>query len=378
MRLPRRQNTANQFKALRKYCAQNVVKKAIGNGACHRIVQSRFRGSTIPLPATMIHELSEVLGEQGTTLKLYSPFPFPNRADRTLDTFADSAWEALSTDPDKPFVQTETVDGHEVVRVGIADTMVAEVCVSCHNARADTPKDDWNLGDLRGVLEIHTQIDAQIARGEAVGRWIALALVAFLTVVGFLVYFRFNGGVVRPVKSMTTAMSSLADGDLDTEVPGLDRSDEIGAIAKAVAHFKDESVEKVRLTKENEEQQRAAEIEKRQVILCLADKFESEVKRVVDEVSSSAAKMQSTAKSMAARPVMLASKQRRWPRRLKKPQSIFRRSQRQRKNFPPPAPKSLAKSPSRQRWHKTRRNKLKRPTPSLKVYPKRRSRLAKW
>ena len=36
--------------------------------------------------------------------------------------------------------------GQEVVRVAIADKMMAQGCVNCHNARHDTPKHDWKLG----------------------------------------------------------------------------------------------------------------------------------------------------------------------------------------------------------------------------------------
>src|SRR6185503_6336585 len=39
-------------------------------------------------------------------------------------------------------------------------------------------------------------------------------------------------GLIRPVRAMTTAMGRLADGDVTTEIPALDRGDEIGAMAR--------------------------------------------------------------------------------------------------------------------------------------------------
>jgi methyl-accepting chemotaxis protein len=41
--------------------------------------------------------------------------------------------------------------------------MVAEGCVSCHNSHPDTPKNDWKLGDVRGVLEVTMPIDDSLA-----------------------------------------------------------------------------------------------------------------------------------------------------------------------------------------------------------------------
>jgi hypothetical protein len=35
----------------------------------------------------MIHDLSGILAKTGTQLKLYSPFPFPNRKERRMDPF---------------------------------------------------------------------------------------------------------------------------------------------------------------------------------------------------------------------------------------------------------------------------------------------------
>ncbi len=294
------QNTANQFKTLRKYYAQNVVKKVITDGSLGASFEHKNDAKSIPLPATMIHDLSEELEKQGTSIKLYSPFPFPNRTSRNLDDFANQAWATLSQDPGQPYVSTEVIGGQETVRVGIADTMVGEVCVSCHNSRADTPKDDWKLGDLRGVLEISTSIEEQIAHGRWFGRLIALALVIFLSVVGGTVFLRINATVVRPLAELTDAMDTLANGDTSVEIPALDRAGVVGKIAQALAHFKSESIDKERLEKAKIEDDQRAEAEKRRAALELADSFETRFKDLVDDVGAGAASMQSTAKSMTS------------------------------------------------------------------------------
>jgi methyl-accepting chemotaxis protein len=53
--------------------------------------------------------------------------------------------------------------------------------------------------------------------------------------------------IVRPVKALTSAMSGLADGDLEINVPGLARKDEMGGMAAALQVLKDNSIDRVRL-----------------------------------------------------------------------------------------------------------------------------------
>ena len=105
--------------------------------------------------------------------------------------------------------------------------------------------------------------------------------------------------VGRPLNQMTSAMSKLASGDMTVEVPGMLRNDEIGEMGKAVQVFKDNAIEKTRLEEEREASQQRVEEEKRQSTLEMADRFELQVKEVVDGVSSSATEMQATAQQMS-------------------------------------------------------------------------------
>jgi signal transduction histidine kinase len=53
-------------------------------------------------------------------------------------------------------------------------------------------------------------------------------------------------GIAVPITRMTSAMTTLAKGDTTVEVPRVDRSDEIGAMAAAVQIFKDSMIERER------------------------------------------------------------------------------------------------------------------------------------
>jgi methyl-accepting chemotaxis protein len=309
------QKTVKQFKILRAYYTRNVISKALASKALKPSFTHKGTPGEIPLPATLIHDLSELLTEAGTSLKLYSPYPFPNRANRKMDGFGDQAWEALAGNPKTPFVRTEHIDGREIVRVAVADTMVSPVCVKCHNTRSDTPKADWKLGDLRGVLEVDTDITAAVEDASFTGLMIAAVLAAVLALVTTLAYLRMRSVVISPIDDMTVVMATLADGNLEIDIPSLDQVDEIGEMARAVQVFKENAFEAERLrsdrhkdevAKRQQEEEKIAEEakareERHATMLALAEEFDSSVKTVVQTVSSAAQGMQETAQSMSAK-----------------------------------------------------------------------------
>lgn len=157
----------------------------------------QYEHGAIPLPATLSMELGEVLSRQGSgDTKLYSPYPFPWReADGGLrDSFAEDAWQALREQPDKPFHRIEQHDGQEVLRYAIADRM-RKSCVECHNTHVDSPRTDWKVGDVRGVLEVTTPIhfaagDAKRALTESSVAAMALGGIAFLALTITINHFR--------------------------------------------------------------------------------------------------------------------------------------------------------------------------------------------
>jgi methyl-accepting chemotaxis protein len=94
------EQTVGQFRTLRSYYTKNVVKKVLKNGG-KASFNHKTESDSVPLPATVIHDMSELLSKEATTLQLYSPYPFPNRAKRTLDPFQRDAWDFLSANPDE-------------------------------------------------------------------------------------------------------------------------------------------------------------------------------------------------------------------------------------------------------------------------------------
>ena len=117
-------------------------------------------------------------------------------------------------------------------------------------------------GDTIGVFEIGTDASAVVdANRAALWRtFIGTIIVCGLTLVGFLFFARALAGAIS---RLTRTMTQLASGDLQAEVAGGDRPDEIGAMAKAVQVFKDNGLRARQLEQEADAQRNMTEDQRR-------------------------------------------------------------------------------------------------------------------
>ncbi len=120
----------------------------------------------LPFPTTTIHDLSKMYSKRSNVkFSLYSEYPFLNRKNRVLTPFQKEALKMVKKNGGL-YYKKDIVDGKHVLRVAVADYMVQQACVDCHNNHKlkNWPSNKWKLGDMRGVLEIMTPMDT--AMGE--------------------------------------------------------------------------------------------------------------------------------------------------------------------------------------------------------------------
>jgi len=134
--------------------------------------------------------------------------------------------------------------------------------------------------------------DAQGMRTTTVAIGFGAALLVAL--IGFVI----GRGIGRPVTALTDSMTRLADGQTETEVPGTQRRDELGGMARAVQVFKDNTLEMQRLAREKEDADRRASEERQQARQDLANRFEQSVKSAFEELTQAAQSMQDNARTM--------------------------------------------------------------------------------
>ncbi len=129
---------------------------------------------------------------------------------------------------------------------------------------------------------------------------IIIATIAIAVAVGLGLAVLIGNGISGPINRMTAAMAKLAGGDLEVEIIGLDRGDEIGDMAKATQVFKENAQKMEELQKEQVESEKRAAERQKAAMNKMADEFEASVKKVVENVSSAAQQMQTSAGNLSA------------------------------------------------------------------------------
>jgi methyl-accepting chemotaxis protein len=142
------------------------------------------------------------------------------------------------------------------------------------------------------------------------GLSITAAIVAVALVVSCLIGLRIARGVSRPITDIEVAMGKLAAGEKATEIPGLDRADEIGAMAKAVQVFKDNALEMERMeaARREDERKRAEEATERQKsaearakkVGTIASGFESSIGGVLQAAGAALEQLNATSREMSS------------------------------------------------------------------------------
>ena len=142
-----------------------------------------------------------------------------------------------------------------------------------------------------------TAISAETAEARNNAILIVSVCLALVMLLGTWIALK---GLVTPVRALTGTMDTLAAGQLNTTVPGTDRRDEIGIMARSVETFRQGLVEVERLKAEQETLKQRAELEKRAAMHALADHFQSSIGSVVGTLSSASTELTAAAGSMAS------------------------------------------------------------------------------
>ncbi len=147
----------------------------------------------------------------------------------------------------------------------------------------------WVVGSGIYIDDVRAEIRTQSA-------WVGgeVVLIALLILGATFLIAR---GIVRPVHAITAAMTALAEGRDDVEIPGSRRGDEIGAMAKAATVFKTNAAEKHAL-EARQNQEHAAKARRQEEINQLIGFFGRSVAGVMHSLSDISSAMNRTAASL--------------------------------------------------------------------------------
>jgi diguanylate cyclase (GGDEF)-like protein len=241
--LVRGEQTARQLQTLRAFYSEHVVAQATRSGTTASPAY-KADGKSIPVPTTFILDVADAYKENGLLVRLVSPYPWPTRAGRVLDQFETEVWERLKQDPGGVWSRRELLDGREVLRLAVADRM-QESCVACHNTAASSPKKDWKVGDVRGLIEVVQPIESILAGSRALSwKLVAGGTVGGLILLGLLLAN--TARLTQPLSDLTRTIGAMARGAQDAKVPHTERADELGMVARALKNLQEQTEERAR------------------------------------------------------------------------------------------------------------------------------------
>ena len=158
------------------------------------------------------------------------------------------------------------------------------------------------LGILVGVTLLGLCMTGVLAgymeHGQAA--WTLGAAISGIAMVVGSIAWIVGRSISHPLAQLGERMRTLAEGELDAEIPGIERGDQIGAMAASLQIFKDNALRIRGLEKVEAGTHARTAAERRAAMESIASDFERSVNGIVHSVTTAAAGMQTTAQSMTA------------------------------------------------------------------------------
>ncbi|HEY4134279.1 MAG TPA: HAMP domain-containing methyl-accepting chemotaxis protein, partial [Alphaproteobacteria bacterium] len=153
-------------------------------------------------------------------------------------------------------------------------------------------------------IDAFTVAGAKDARAEAEAarssiRMVIVAASAVIILLFSVAGFAMARAIVKPIVDMTDCMARLATKDWSTEIPALDRKDEVGQMARAVDVFKQNGIENEGLVAAQQAEEAQKANRQRAIDGHIAE-FDRMIGDVLQTVSAASTELQSTAQSMSA------------------------------------------------------------------------------
>lgn len=145
------------------------------------------------------------------------------------------------------------------------------------------------------AVEGTEEINAPLVQMRNLMLMIGGVLLAVTAVIGFL----FARTITQPISRLVETMKALASGNLDVDVRGSDRGDELGEMAQAVEVFKENGIERLRLQSESQKEQETRSARQTKVDGLIAG-FRETVSAALEVVASNTTEMSATANTLTS------------------------------------------------------------------------------
>jgi methyl-accepting chemotaxis protein len=178
----------------------------------------------------------------------------------------------------------------------LKDDIIANRSVKFANEAAELMEATVSTAQKNSAVS-KDEVAAETAQANRIN--LIMAGIVILTLIASAV-FSFLG-IARPMTRLNGALGEMAGGNLDVEIPGAARGDEIGDLAKTVTVIRENAEQKARdeADAKTRQDQIAAEQRKADMIR-LANDFEGAVGEIVETVSSASTELEASASTLTS------------------------------------------------------------------------------
>jgi len=155
-------------------------------------------------------------------------------------------------------------------------------------------------GKVIGILYVGNPVTQFFASAEAVKHWtlgIVILCGALSLGIGLIVA---RASIVTPLRGITAAMTSIANGRIDVVLPSTERRDDIGEMARAIEVFRTHVAENETLRHEQAVLDQQAEQRRQQQMKALADEMEQRVHGTIAAIGGLAENLHRLADGLSA------------------------------------------------------------------------------
>lgn len=130
-----------------------------GTGALTPVEHWKDVETGIPLPAQMFRAGSEAVAEMtdAFTYSLQSLWPI-NSQNAPKTPLEKEGLEFIAANPGQNFYGEETLGDTTYYTAVYPDVAVSDACTTCHNEHKDTPKTDFQIGEVMGGVIIRVPL----------------------------------------------------------------------------------------------------------------------------------------------------------------------------------------------------------------------------
>jgi methyl-accepting chemotaxis protein len=166
-------------------------------------------------------------------------------------------------------------------------------------------RDEYDaVGQATDQLAAYNDVGSKKSLADATASYHTAITVLLSATIGALVIalaslYMVTSTIAAPIVEITATMGELAQGKLETAIHGAERGDEIGAMAKALAFFKDNLIKNRDMAAAQDVERKAKEKRAEQIAI-RTTAFDNVIKMVLGTVSSASQQMEASAQTMQA------------------------------------------------------------------------------